>query len=641
MESKEFVRELPILEDEDIKPIFLGDLPFPVREVLDKMASSLLSPGGGKVFVKGSSGVGKSYYIQQFANNIDEYLRRTDLDSMLFLKLNSIHLSEMQHFRWKLPEFISLVRDNFGLREEEVCIVIENPDIASVVALEVPKVKMIFELSDPTFNALMKNDSLGKTKFWSGWDTVDIDEIKLDKKELIDLLSASILPIENVDFKKRNISLFISYIFNNSDKFNSDSFVDEDGKTLIPFGLWNWAFRQVIGAYTFSNDDSLKKEGRTIYGRVMSKIAPEVVKVFSGYLEHQRSNKMRSSNSFLEQLEEIGLISVSSEGFPPQKPEESSERRKDSESLEYKDFSNLGDRLKREVIGQDEAVETLVSALTVPVAGIHDDTKPLGVFLFAGKSGVGKTSLALTLAKELSETELNVIRLDMSEYASKHESAKLFGSPQGYVGYEDGGVLTNAVKKHPNSILLLDEVEKANPDIWDSFLQVFDAGRMTDNKGETVDFTETIIIMTSNLGVKELSKSSVGFGTEDLELKNRKNKNIITQAIKEYFRPEFINRISSIIFFNDLSEETIKLIINKELEKVQRRLATNEVKMKSLNDEVIDEIVKKSDVEDYGAREIQRVIFRNIVSPIAERMIKKKEKQVSFSFDTEEGIVLN
>lgn len=632
--------EIPILNDDNITPIYIEDFPFPIREVMDDLASSLLSSGGGKVLVKGLGGVGKSFIIQQFANNSGNYLKNTDLNDLVFIKLNHLHIREMQMIPGGINMFINACKKALSVRDEELCFVTENPEIASLINLENPKVKLIMEISTPTFNELLKGENSGKTKFWTSWDDIDIDTVLLTKKELIDLMSLSILPVkEKVKFGRREISLFVSHMLRNFE------LTDKDNRILIPAGLWSYAFRRIIGILTFSSDKKLKnKENDIIYSNVMKKVSGEISNIFSNYLKYYNSLTESETDKFLNSLKAMGIPVFSSDSdlssFFEIKNEADNEPPVEYNN-KFKDFSTLKERLAKDIIGQDEAIDTLVNSLIVPAAGLHDKTKPLASFLFTGKSGVGKTSLAYALSRELMEEELNVVRLDLSEYGSKHEASKLFGSAPGYVGYEEGGILTNAIKEHPNSIILLDEVEKADLKIWDTFLQVFDAGRLTDNKGNTVDFTNTIIIMTSNLGIKNLSKNQIGFGDfKDIKEVNKNNEIVINKAIKEYFKPEFINRIGEIIFFNELSKDNINTIIRKELSKVTETLKESGVEVKT-DKKVIDEIFNLSDTTDYGAREVQRVISRNVISPIAKKIIQEADKKISLTVDKNKKIVIN
>ena len=232
-------------------------------------------------------------------------------------------------------------------------------------------------------------------------------------------------------------------------------------------------------------------------------------------------------------------------------------------------LKNLNDRIKEIVIGQNEAVDAVCRAIKRQRIGISNPNKPV-VFLMAGSTGVGKSYLAKIIAKEIFGDEKKLVRLDMAEYADKTSITKLVGSGSGYIGYDNGGILTEAIKKNKHCVLLLDEIEKANDEVHNAFLSMFDEGRMTDNKGVTVDFKNVIVIMTSNVGAKEVDErgNGIGFIRDTEEFK----KEIIEKELKRKFKPEFINRIDKIVYFNKLTEDNIKHIINLEIDKIRQRL---------------------------------------------------------------------
>ncbi len=261
-------------------------------------------------------------------------------------------------------------------------------------------------------------------------------------------------------------------------------------------------------------------------------------------------------------------------------------------------LDNLEARISAKVFGQDEAVRQVSEAVLIAKAGIEDDTKPLASLLFVGPTGVGKTEVAKVLAEELS---IPLVRFDMSEYTEKHAVAKLIGSPAGYVGYEDGGLLTDAIRKTPNCVLLLDEIEKAHEDIYNILLQVMDYASLTDNKGNKADFRNVILIMTSNAGAQFANQAKVGFGNSIT------SGEAMMKQVKKVFKPEFINRLSATVIFNDMSREMASLILDKKLRRLADRLATKKVTL-DLSSEARDHIIRRAFSKEYGAREIDRVI---------------------------------
>lgn len=262
-------------------------------------------------------------------------------------------------------------------------------------------------------------------------------------------------------------------------------------------------------------------------------------------------------------------------------------------------LQNLEKSLKAEVFGQDEAAESVSMAVKMSRAGLTDENKPIASFLFVGPTGVGKTEEAKVLAKNLG---VELIRFDMSEYMEKHSVAKMIGAPAGYVGYEEAGALTDAVRKNPSCVLLFDEIEKAHPDVFNILLQVLDYGTLTDNKGRKADFRNCVIIMTSNAGASMAAKSGIGFIPGKSESK-------IMEAVEKTFSPEFRNRLSRIIVFNSMTKDMAKLIANKELNILKKKLANKNIVM-NYGDDVIDKVATDGYTEEYGAREIARVVDR-------------------------------
>ena len=261
-------------------------------------------------------------------------------------------------------------------------------------------------------------------------------------------------------------------------------------------------------------------------------------------------------------------------------------------------IANLGQHMLDKIYGQDEAVNHVVEAVMMAKAGLTDDDKPLASLLFVGPTGVGKTEVARVLAKELG---VELVRFDMSEYSEKHAVAKLVGSPAGYVGYEDGGLLTDAVRKTPNCVLLLDEIEKAHSDIYNILLQVMDYARLTDNKGQKADFRNVVLIMTSNAGAQYASQASVGFAG------GVSRGGAMLAQVKKTFKPEFINRLSATVVFNDMDEKMAALILRKKLTQLENKLAVRNITLE-ISDEARQKLVEWGFTREYGAREIDRVI---------------------------------
>ena len=282
----------------------------------------------------------------------------------------------------------------------------------------------------------------------------------------------------------------------------------------------------------------------------------------------------------------------------------------------------MEDELHKRVIGQEQAIKALSQAIRRTRAGLKDPKRPGGSFIFAGPSGVGKTELSKTLAEFLFGDEDALIALDMSEYSEKHTVSRLFGSPPGYVGYEEGGQLTEKVRRKPFSVVLFDEVEKAHPDIFNSLLQILEDGRLTDSQGRVVDFKNTVIIMTTNLGTRELSKGqNLGFSNaEDTKSSYERMKNKVNDELKQHFRPEFINRIDDIVVFHQLTQDEIVTIVDLMLAKLDQRLKDKDMGIE-LTRTAKDLLAERGYDPVLGARPLRRTIQREIEDVLSEKIL--------------------
>lgn len=282
-----------------------------------------------------------------------------------------------------------------------------------------------------------------------------------------------------------------------------------------------------------------------------------------------------------------------------------------------KNLASLERRMKDMIYGQDRAIQTVVEAVQLSKAGLTDENKPLASLLFVGPTGVGKTEVAKTLAQELG---VKLVRFDMSEYVEKHTVAKLIGAPAGYVGYDDGGLLTDAVRKSPDCVLLLDEIEKAHSDIFNILLQVMDYGVLTDSKGRKAHFKNVILIMTSNAGAQYASQASVGFASTATA------GSAMLKQVKHTFKPEFINRLNEIVVFNDMDEQMAKLILGKKLRELNAKLAAKSVSI-TLTDEAHQHLLKNGYSKEYGAREMDRVIQQQLKTMLMREILFGKLKK--------------
>ena len=274
----------------------------------------------------------------------------------------------------------------------------------------------------------------------------------------------------------------------------------------------------------------------------------------------------------------------------------------EADDEDYQQLENLANRMLSQIYGQDEAIRQVVESVQMSRAGLSDDDKPLASLLFVGPTGVGKTEVARVMSKELG---IALIRFDMSEYTEKHAVAKLIGSPAGYIGYEDGGLLTDAIRKNPNCVLLLDEIEKAHLDIYNILLQVMDYARLTDNKGRHADFRNVVLIMTSNAGAQFASQASIGFNS------NVSRGDAMMRQVKKTFKPEFLNRLSGAVVFHDMDKQMATLILQKKLRELDSKLEKKQVNLE-LSSDAFEYILKEGFTTEYGAREMDRVISQKL-----------------------------
>ena len=336
------------------------------------------------------------------------------------------------------------------------------------------------------------------------------------------------------------------------------------------------------------------------YGKI-----PELKKALEAEEQIANESKQRSLLRDKVTEEEIARIVERWTGIPVSRLMEG-EREK---------LLHLEDILRQRVVGQDEAVRLVSESILRSRAGIADPDKPIGSFLFLGPTGVGKTELAKTLAEALFDSEKNLVRIDMSEYMEKFSVSRLIGAPPGYVGYEEGGQLTEAVRRKPYSVILFDEVEKAHPDVFNILLQVLDDGRITDSQGRTVDFKNTIIILTSNLGSQYLLD---GIG-EDGEI-SQQARDQVNELLKRSFRPEFLNRLDEIVFYKPLTKDNVTHIIDLMLEGLNRRLADQQLRVK-LTDAAKDHIIDSAYDPAFGARPLRRFVQHSVETLISRKII--------------------
>jgi ATP-dependent Clp protease ATP-binding subunit ClpC len=282
----------------------------------------------------------------------------------------------------------------------------------------------------------------------------------------------------------------------------------------------------------------------------------------------------------------------------------------------------MEERLHERIVGQDEAIHALADAIRRARAGLKDPRRPIGSFIFLGSSGVGKTEMAKTLAEFMFDDEEALVRVDMSEYREQHTVSRLFGAPPGYVGYEEGGQLTEAVRRRPYRVVLFDEIEKAHPEVWNALLQILDDGRLTDGQGRVVDFRNTVLTMTSNLGTEYVTHSgTLGFRRRGEEGPAREAEDKIEKALKQTFRPEFLNRIDEIIIFSPLSPEQMEQIVDLQMKEVRGRLAEHQLQVE-LTEAARKWLAHEGYDPAFGARPLRRAMQKYVESPLSVKLLE-------------------
>lgn len=615
-------------------------IPDAVRNNILDVGKFLYQSDRDKMIATGDHLTGKTFTIEQFAYHAQRILHTAKMvpdDQEV-----AVFYADARRFQGEQEMvFINLVANTIEHFPGEVIIYTNNYYTAMIVEQRFPSVRMLVEMSPELLNEVKQNGvRLTGYSFAAGFsgdfgkkDTIDALRI-YHKQQLVDHYG--------LEIPRNFINKFVSGIYRDAEIMRDDE--DEESKGSVPMGYWVRLLNEALGEATFKPEKYYDDKGTLKQDDLISHILAENADFFNP------SNALGDiMEAFAEALGggeegEPGkggrkIIVSAPPGFGMPTPQTQQQADGGGEGgIEYSDMKTLADRIKSRVIGQDRVVDEVAKGFKVAAAGINDDDKPVRSMIFLGPTGVGKTQLAKTLSEELAVEPMNMLRLDMSEYSKEHDSAKLFGSPAGYVGHERGGVLTSQVAEHPNSVILLDEVEKAHPVIWDSFLQVFDAGRMTDSHGNTVDFTNTVIVMTSNLGANEKLQTEGGFTAGLTKLnadqeRDRRSKNAI-KNMEMFFKPELLNRIDDVFVFDVLPDEALANITMLEIEELVSRVARStgsKSELKAPNADVINKIVAMSDSYRYGARDIKRVVKRKVSDLVAASMLDAPSKYVEFS----------
>lgn len=612
---------------------------------ISRIIETIGKANNGNIMIIGKEGVGKTNLVKGATKKIKDILNKevielnphflfhlinskAQFDERLINILNNISMSDNK----------VLFIDNFDMFFKEYKGVDFNFDLILSTFLEKNAINCILNIDDKNFD-IFNNSYIGKF-----FDKLYINE--LSKEQSINVVKEKISAFSNhygINVEDQTIELtynlterFIPGIKNPKISFNviesALSYYRLSGTiNLTDEQTQKITFFQDEIKKTIMNKNEAVKRGDILMANMLRKAELRITNELTTYqnslnLGEYEPNLTNDSIKYV--ISNISKVPIS-----------------DLNVTQLEKLKRLESNLNQKIINQESAIKQISKAIKRNAMGIRDSSKPIGVFLFVGPTGTGKTYLTKVLANSYYTNEQDIIRLDMSEYADKTSVNKLFGSAPGYIGYDDGGILTSHVSKKPYSIILLDEIEKAHTSIFNALLQVFDSGQMTDNKGNKVSFKNTIIIMTSNIGCHraaqkiEYKPRAVGFGYKPAEnIANQNEQGFryeIKSAIKETFTPEFINRIDETVIFNHLSLEDLHKIIKLELEQIRERIYENNVLDKvNFSNNIIPNIMKSNQNNinlDYGAREIKRLL-NDFEDAIADYVLENESKRVTINY---------
>lgn len=635
-----------------------NSLPGSYREILEIAICGLLDRDSGKIILTGSERSGKTFFGAQIIYSVEKFLQNYGFGALIPLRITRTDYNELAGRVDSIGDYLQIVARELGVDVSELCVFTDHTEVAGRIADSGIDAKIVLEAPEPMYEAMMKAQGSGMTSVWSGWDVFDVGSLYLRRRDLVEMVFAAqhdrLLETHAVELKKKDTLAIVNHLLNICGAMRV-----ADGDDKNPYlvsspshvAILVRRFIQVISSMapeeitrdeinraierTFEQHRALLGEMHRKAHEIRSEEGGSTVTIAASTPEEARAAMEAMGFELTEKMEE-DLFS----GFARERAEE--KEKVSSFRGKFRSISSLEKSLKKSIIGQDRAIGKVVDALSIPAAGMHSAKKPLRTMLFLGPTGVGKTELSLQLAENLYTDPLNVIRLDMSEFSTEGATTSLFGSTPGYIGYsEDGGMLTREVAKHPHSLIILDEIEKAKPSTWDAFLQILDAGRMTTGSGKVVDFSNCVIVMTSNLGTEEMSARGIGFGDSGSSIKSPEElERIAKSALKKYFRIEFLNRIDEIVVFDQLGPDSARRIVEKELKDVSKLIEGRGHSLTRTTTDILDSILKSSDFDQFGAREIQRTIQRKVSVPLAKLVLDAGKSPKKFKLQKSDDSTL-
>ena len=619
-----FSRDLiKMAEEGKIDPIVGRDLE------VKRIAQILSRKKKNNAVIVGDAGVGKSALVEKLALMIHKGDCPTNLLDKRIMSLDLTSLVAGTKYRGQFEERIKAILNELVEAPNVIVFIDElhtmvgagnasgSMDAANILkpALARGEIQCIGATTFDEFKKHIEKDSALVRRFQK---IILKEPTELETIEILKNLTTSYQDFHKVTYEDGVIEVIVRlagrYITERQFPDKAIDVLDELGSekrisTRIPESIEKLKFQideikekkiQVVKSQNYEQAAKLRDEEK----KVVTKLEEEKYK----WSEKQKDNKIPIT------IDNVYEIISQMTGVPISK----------LDAKETQKLLQLEDLLSEKVIGQPEAISTISRSIRRNRVGIKDANKPIGSFIFLGSTGVGKTYLAKTLAQYLFGDEDKIIRVDMSEYMDRHNVSKLIGSPPGFVGYDEGGQLTEKVKNNPFSVILFDEIEKAHKDVFNILLQILDEGHLTDSFGRKVNFTNCLIIMTSNIGAKKVSEfgGGVGFSTSSSEVqKYEVRKTMIQKALKQHFNPEFLNRIDDIILFNSLNEETLKKIIDLEISRLSNRLKDKGYKV-NFDKTVTNRVFELNSQEEYGARPVKRIIQNLCEDFLSEEILK-------------------
>ncbi|MDH4262706.1 MAG: AAA family ATPase [Spirochaetia bacterium] len=528
------------------------------------------------------------------ATTLNEFQKRIEKDAALERRFQQVYINE--------PNQIDAITILRGLKERyELHHGIRITDQAIIAAVQLSD-RYIADRFLPDKAVDLMDEACAKLRIEMGSLPLEMDE-QSQKIRSLEIEEAA-LKKENDRVSADRLEEVRKTLADIREKFNSMKIqLDEEKKMITDIGNIKEQIEKLrIDESRFERDGELNKVAEVRYGKI-----PDLQKKLEK-AENLLKDRQDGTRLLKEEVteEDIAMIVSRWTGIPVTKMLQSEKQK----------LLHIEDALHKRVVGQNDAIVAVAEAIRRNRAGLSDENRPVGSFLFLGPTGVGKTETAKALAEFLFDDEKAMIRFDMSEYMEKHSVARLIGSPPGYVGYDEGGQLTEAVRRRPYCVLLFDEVEKANHDVFNLFLQILDDGRLTDSKGRTANFKNTIIIMTSNIGSEYLA---------DATLNNEEKEARVMEMLKLNFRPEFLNRLDSVTHFHPVERKHLKEILNIQLALLKKLLDVKNINLQ-INDEVADYLIENGYDPAYGARPLKRVIQEKLINPLARKMLEGSYK---------------